>query len=656
MYRCFTFYALLFPSYFYAAIILSESISAHAYIAHEQGVLFPQGLTLYCGHIILGQQSMKLATFNLFQFAAPGFYWHDRNTHNTYTESEWVQKTTWITTRLHQMGADVVGFQEVFSIDSLKALCQTAGYPFFITVDTSGLRHDDAQVFNKSVVALASRFPIVSTHIIDNPAEIASDLPIPSDFGFSRIPICVDIQTPEFGRMTLYVVHLKSKRPVSHDMHYDNAVPWSIRVPDTLRRLSRGTIASLLQRGIEATVLYHHINTRLLQEPKCPVVVLGDMNDDIGAMPLTALTMQDKVQSIGGVYQEQWPLETIDYLHAYRLQDTFRLAPSMRHRVRSFTIIHRGDGEVLDYILVSNHLNPKNAATLAEISQYEVWNQHLDQDGVENRLQSDHGQVCIELTPCQLPPDYLATLSHNTRTIKTQADIRTRQDFVQYAGCLLQSPKHFKQWSSIDKWTHFWSFFFDSEFGWVTSIYGSTPVSELYQKQRHSIEHVIPLEFLDRYLAHKKVPRHVRNGATINPFNFLPSERGLNAKRSNFPFDLENDQVIRPPHLQLYPDSFDDQSGFDADHEWVVPSRNRGDVARAILYMLLMYEIDELYNQHLETLIHWAKIDPPSSWEIAYNQWVYTRQAIRNPFIDQPEKILSLINNRDLLKALEFRA
>lgn len=656
MYRCFAFYALLFLSYFYAASILIESISVNDRIAHERGGTFPPGFEAILSPHHFGSTVMKLATFNLFQFAAPGFYWHDRNTHNTYTESEWVQKTTWITTRLHQMGADVVGFQEVFSIDSLRALCQTAGYPFFITVDTSAWRADDTQVFNKSVVALASRFPIISTYSINSSAEVMADLPIPANFCFSRLPVCADIQTPEFGVVTVYVVHLKSKRPVSHDMHYDEAVPWSIRVPDTLRRLSRGTIASLLQRGIEATLVYHHVNTRLLQEPKQPIVVLGDMNDALNAVPLTALTMQDRVYSIGGVYQEQWPQETMDYLHAYRLHDTFRLAPSMRHRVRPFTIIHRGDGEILDYILVSNQFNPKNAATLAEISQYEVWNQHLDQDGVENRLQSDHGQVCVELLPCRLPPDYLVTLSHSTRSIKTQADIRTRQDFVQYAGGIFQSAKHFKQWSSAEKWAYFWSFFFDSEFGWVTSTYGATPLNELYQKQRHSIEHVIPLEFLDRYLAHKGVPRHVRYGATTNPFNFLPSERGLNAKRSNFPFDLDNDQVVRPPQLHLYPDSFDHQTGFDAEHEWVVPSRNRGDIARAILYMLLVYEIDELYNQHLETLVHWAKIDTPSTWEIAYNNWVYTHQAIRNPFIDKPENVIVLLNNRDLLKSLQFQS
>jgi endonuclease I len=176
----------------------------------------------------------------------------------------------------------------------------------------------------------------------------------------------------------------------------------------------------------------------------------------------------------------------------------------------------------------------------------------------------------------------------------------------------------------------------------------------LYQKQRHSIEHIIPRDFLDRYLANKGVPRHVRYGATTNPFNFAPSERGLNAKRSNFPFGFNNDQIVRPNHWELHPENFS-AAGFNADHEWVIPSRNRGDIARAILYMLLMYEIDELYNQHISTLIHWAKIDSPSTWEIAYNHWVYTRLGIRNPFIDSPENALLLLDNKQLMQSLEVR-
>lgn len=598
---------------------------------------------------------MKLATFNLFQFVAPGYYWHGRDERNTYTPAEWEQKCHWITTRLQQMDADVVGFQEVFSIPELRTLCQAAGYAHFVTVDQTITRIQDPAVYQQSVVALASRFPLLATHPVDIETEVRRELALHEQFRFSRTPICADIAIPHFGTLTVYVVHLKSKRPVSLDMRYAEQVAWSERVRDTFARLSRGTVASLVQRGAEATLLYHSISKQLGHDLQRPIVVLGDMNDGLDSVPLAALTMQERVYSIGGTFIEDWPDHIKTSLHDYRLADSFRLAPNMRSKVRPCTIIHHGEGTVLDHILVSNNLNPKNPVARAEVQHYAVWNQHLDEDGVENRLQSDHGQVCVELLPCSMQPAYLSEINQRpAHSVKKLTDIITRQDFVEYAGGIYQSPKHFKHWSSEDKWDNFWSFFFDTSYGWVTAVYGTVPVNELFQKQRHSIEHIIPRDFLDRYLSHKGMPRNVRYGATVNPFNFAPAERSLNAKRGNFPFDMDGDQIVRPLQLDLYPEKFSG-SGFDADHEWVIPSSNRGDIARAILYMLLVYEIDELYNQHVDTLVHWAKLDSPSAWEIAYNNWVYARMGIRNPFIDTPENALQLLSKHDLMHTIELQ-
>ena len=595
---------------------------------------------------------MRFATFNLYQFVASGFYWHSRDEHSTYTPAEWEQKQHWVSNRLQEMAADVVGFQEVFSVTALQTLCAAVGYPYFVTVDTPRCHAEQADVFHTSVVALASRFPVVAVHPLEIAADLHHELPIPNDFCFSRRPICAEVEMPDLGRVTVYVLHLKSKRQASSGVQYEASVDWQQRVRDTLRQRSRGTIATLLQRGLEATLVYHAVSQRLAENPQQAIVVMGDFNDEQDSLPLEVLTMQERIHFLGNVAEENWPQGVKLYFNDYRLADTFRLAPNMRQRVRPFTHLHRGRGNVLDYILVSNALNPKNANALAEVSDYAVWNHHLAEDGVENRLQSDHGQVCVEFLPCTIPAELSRFHQKPAHTITNAADIATRQDFVEYAGGIYQSPLHFKQWQSEDKWKNFWAFFFDTEHGWVTSIYGTLPVSELYQKQRHSIEHIIPRDFLDRYLAQKGVPRHVRYGATVNPFNFAPSERGLNAKRSNFPFDFSDEHLIRPTQLELHPENY---SGFNANHEWVIPSRNRGDIARAILYMLLIYEIDELYNQHLSTLIHWAKIDSPSAWELAYNNWIYTRLGIRNPFIDSPENALYLLDNKPLMQSLEVR-
>ncbi len=595
---------------------------------------------------------MRFATFNLFQFVAPGYYWYEREPRNTYSPAEWAQKLAWISQRLQEMDADVVGFQEVFSNAELQTLCAAAGYPHYATVDSSGTLPDASDVYVKSIVALASRHPLENIRTVDTHPDVRHELALADSFHFSRLPVCAEVQAPGIGAVTVYVAHLKSKRASALDFTYGANVAWEERSRDTLLRLSRANIASLLQRGAEATLLYHSISRDLTQQLQQPVVVLGDLNDDQHSTPLAALTMQDRIYSIGGVERQDWPEGVSASLHAYRLNDTFRIAPNMRQSARPFTHIHHGNGNCIDHILVSNALNPENPSAVAEVLDYRVWNGHLDEDGVHNRLQSDHGQVCIDLIPTHDPQNQ--PRPGKPLLSKESYKLATRQDFIDLAGGVFQSSKHYQQWSSNDKWEQFWAFFFDTAHGWVTSIYGSMPVSELYQKQNHSIEHIIPREFLDRYLALKHLPRHVRYGATVNPFNFAPSERGLNAKRSNFAFDFEGDKIVRPLNLELHTETFD-HTGFDADHEWVIPSRNRGDIARALLYMLLVYGIDELYTRHIDTLVHWAKVDAPSSWEIAYNHWVHTRIGIRNPLIDTPDKALLLLNNRELMHSMAVK-
>lgn len=591
---------------------------------------------------------MKFATFNLYQFVAPGYYWYEQEKNNTYTPNEWQQKQNWIKQRLKEMDADVIGFQEVFSVSELETLCQESGYAHFLTLDTPKQHPDNNTIYTHSVVALASRYPIKDTQDIHPPPNF--QLPNAKTFQFSRQPICATLDIPLFGEITVYVTHLKSKRPLYTTTNYPDTSPWSQRILDTLQSLSQGMVMASLQRGTEASLLYHHISQQLAADNNAAIIVMGDMNDQQDSVPLAALKMQERIYDIGGIESAEWPEDLKDQFYNYRLADSFRIATNMPYKHRPYTHIHRGKDNTLDYVLVSNSLNPKNAQARAEVTQFQVWNKHLAGDDIHNRVQSDHGQVCIQLIPCEP----LSADSPRNNSIKSPQDIKNREDFLHYAGGILQSDKHFRHWGSHDKWQNFWAFFFDTQHGWVNSIYGTIPVDELYQKKHHSIEHIIPRDFLDRYLTHKNAPRYIRYGASINPFNFAPSERGLNTKRSNFPFDLEDDKIIRPYRLELHPENYSG-TGFDAEHEWVIPSRTRGDIARALLYMLMTYEIDTLYNQHIDTLVHWAKIDSPTSWEIAYNQWIYSQYGIRNPFIDTPENALHILKNKELLRAIEYR-
>ena len=598
---------------------------------------------------------MKLATINLYQFAEQGSYWYERHDNNTYQSRQWKKKQRWIEQQLTEMDADVVGFQEVFSVDALEALVNRSGYPYFATTDAPRTDPEDGDVFISPVVAIASRFPFKRVQSVAIAHELKDNFPLSDNFKFSREPVCATVQSPDLGDVMVYVVHLKSKRPVvGKEFTYAEDVPWKNRFKDTLLRRSRGDVLSMLQRGLEATALYHDVIQQLESMPQ--IVVMGDVNDDESSSPFNALTQHQKLFDVGGIEDDDWPSEEKRELHEHQLFDCFVVAPNLRSKKRPYTHLHRGNPNNLDHILVSNALNPRNNEATGEVSHYQVYNHHIRHDEIDNKLQSDHGQVCIEILPCEVPD-----------TLQKQSDFKqkpkriwtndcpegeaVRLKFIEAAGGVYQSRQNYRQFKSNDKWKHFWSFFFDTDRGWVKSVYGSIPVDTLVQKKRHTIEHIVPRSFLQEYLLSERVPRSIRFGADTNPLNWVPADRTLNSRRSSFQFDFNDDKVVRPKKIHLNPDAYSN-TGKDNDEEWVVPTRSRGDIARAILYMLLVYEIDELYVDHIETLVHWAQADVPAAWELAYNDWVQEQHGIRNPLISNLSDNKQWLEDQHLLEGL----
>jgi endonuclease I len=70
----------------------------------------------------------------------------------------------------------------------------------------------------------------------------------------------------------------------------------------------------------------------------------------------------------------------------------------------------------------------------------------------------------------------------------------------------------------------------------------------------------------------------------------------------------------------------------------------RGDLARILLYMEVMYTIYNLINSTpavnqmalLDVLLSWHELDPVDAFEMNRNEVIYTLQKNRNPFIDYP--------------------
>lgn len=133
------------------------------------------------------------------------------------------------------------------------------------------------------------------------------------------------------------------------------------------------------------------------------------------------------------------------------------------------------------------------------------------------------------------------------------------------------------------------------------------------------------------------------NGKEVTEYNdlhhlFPTHQLNANEKRSNNPFGV----VVAPTYTS--PTGFG-KLGADANGKTVYEPKDsqKGDLARAIFYMLVHY--DGLRSntwrvpasQDMAVLLQWHQQDPPDAFEIARHEYIASVQHNRNPFIDHPE-------------------
>jgi endonuclease I len=112
--------------------------------------------------------------------------------------------------------------------------------------------------------------------------------------------------------------------------------------------------------------------------------------------------------------------------------------------------------------------------------------------------------------------------------------------------------------------------------------------------------------------------RHV--GADLH--NLKPANPSENSSRGNKYFDNTTTTASYSPRVEV-----------------------RGDIARILFYMVVMYDYLELINTTptvhkmamLNTLLQWHMDDPVDDFERNRNDVIYGYQNNRNPFIDYPE-------------------
>jgi len=155
-----------------------------------------------------------------------------------------------------------------------------------------------------------------------------------------------------------------------------------------------------------------------------------------------------------------------------------------------------------------------------------------------------------------------------------------------------------------------------------------------WQAQDFSREHVYAHSWMPGVPANDKP-------AYTDQHNLLPvRQTTVNSVRSNFPFG----EVVTPNNTFL-----EAKRGINSENRVVYEPRDaiKGDVARALMYMAVSYNgtngswaipnwISNLipYGQDIDLLLKWHFEDLPDNYEIARNEYVYSLQGNRNPFID----------------------
>lgn len=236
-------------------------------------------------------------------------------------------------------------------------------------------------------------------------------------------------------------------------------------------------------------------------------------------------------------------------------------------------------------------------------------------------------------------------------------DIDPIQEFRRVAGGLPDAPKKYKDISSRDKKRLLWNFFasdfktedmLDAKTAYSGNEKGAT-IRELIDEMNdgdgkfiHSIEHVVPKssyeDTLDERLGNQK-----SNGASVNPLNFLPSHSTVNSKRGTRFFDFNGDTVESETLAKVDGDARIFQAGADETGEWVVPLVTRGDIARCVMYMEMMYELNYVNEKEMKKLQEWMKEDDPSDYERAFGLWLRETKPlemnVQNPFVSNPELV-----------------
>ncbi|MEO5932258.1 MAG: endonuclease/exonuclease/phosphatase family protein [Duganella sp.] len=319
------------------------------------------------------QQEIRFATFNVCNLSQPGAKLYDNLA--PLTPDDYQAKVLWTARQLDQLDADVIGLQEVFSMEALRDVLahsrryQEASLSGF---DPAPDPHTGEPRLTPQV-ALISRLPLAApAHAYQLfPEGVAMPEGNRDPDRFARAPLHAQVLLPDRRVIDVLVIHLKSKRP-----DYRHGDPG-----DEAMLYAHANLRSLIRRGTEAVAL-RALLSQMDRDGRRPRIVLGDFNDTADAVTTTIVMGSGCV----GLDDEELSGRLFDSNQIQRGRDRLRHV--------GYTNIHEGHYMTIDHVLVSEEFNPSSRFAVGEVIDVTYLNDHLLQAKPEA---SDHGQVLVRV-------------------------------------------------------------------------------------------------------------------------------------------------------------------------------------------------------------------------------------------------------------------
>ena len=329
---------------------------------------------------------IRLGTFNLFQFVEPPYSWYTKK--DKFNQRQWSEKTTWITNQILKMDCDIIGFQEVFSRKALRDLVKDLGFKYFKIVDVAKLSKNNRYKYVTTTVAIASKYPISNIQAVEVHQPSIEKHSFEGIFKFSRVPIKAMITLPNKKELLVYVCHLKSNRLNEFEYVFNEHHSLEHKKEFVLQALEGTGSKALKQRLCEASSLFYDIR----KYKNTPTVLLCDLNDKEFSLIIDALSNTKYHEDKN---EENLILYDASYQYTPEVYNPHPEAKEVKRKATSYFL---GKGNVLDYIFISNAFNKDNEDKIAEVTDYTVLDEHLQENKDGSLLQSDHAQVVCELT------------------------------------------------------------------------------------------------------------------------------------------------------------------------------------------------------------------------------------------------------------------